>query len=123
MSVLIKGLDMPANCGECFALKAELYERRRVIYCCCFIRKEYQHDGKRMKECPLVELPPHGRLIDADEIINGYEQDISRFRSDIKNPKLCREYRLRYSKAIEGRLDIISFLKSRPTIIEAEEET
>ena len=30
---------------------------------------DWDMEHKRMPNCPLVELPPHGRLIDADEQI------------------------------------------------------
>jgi hypothetical protein len=69
MSILIKGLEMPKNCGECFACKAELSQEKKVIYVCCFTREEYVSDENRVEHCPLVLVPPHGRLIDADEFL------------------------------------------------------
>ena len=54
MSVLIKGMEMPSKCGECFLRVGECKQR---IYM-----------EKRPPHCPLVEVPPHGRLIDADEL-------------------------------------------------------
>lgn len=59
MSVLIKGMEMPENCLVCFvpcSLLCDLddYDRKRI----------------RHPDCPLVEIPtPHGRLIDADELL------------------------------------------------------
>lgn len=47
MSVLIKDMEMPKNCHECPLL---------YVTSLC--------DG--LKDCPLVPVPPHGRLIDAD---------------------------------------------------------
>lgn len=46
MSIVIHGMKMPKNCGVCFV-------GDRTI---C---KEH---------CPLIEIPPHGRLIDADAL-------------------------------------------------------
>lgn len=66
MSILIKGMEMPKNCGECFACKAEMSHEKKVIHVCCFTRKEYGFDGNHMDDCPLVPVPQHGRLIDAD---------------------------------------------------------
>ena len=71
MGVYIKGMSMPKNCGEC--------------PCYYYEYKECNAIGGRMvfrnatppTDCPLVELPPHGRLIDADvlttvtEMVNG----------------------------------------------------
>ena len=52
MSIYIKGMDMPKDCGECFV-------GNRTI---C------------SKQCPLVEVKePHGRLIDADVLIENIE--------------------------------------------------
>ena len=54
MSVLIKGMEMPKQCGGC-PLRGVCKQR---IY--------IEH---RPKGCPLIEVPtPHGRLIDADAI-------------------------------------------------------
>ena len=75
--ILIKGMEMPLNCGECFACKAELSQEKKVIYVCCFTRKEYVSDENRVEaNCPLVPVPPHGRLIDADALVrdNGIKE-------------------------------------------------
>lgn len=59
MSVLIKGMKMPSNCQNCFASDDE----------CRFCRatKKYIPMVGKPKFCPLVELPDHGDLIDAEE--------------------------------------------------------
>ena len=51
MSVLIKGMEMPQTCDDCFLPL-------------CYCPYAMKPDGN----CPLVEVPPHGRLIDADTI-------------------------------------------------------
>ena len=54
MSVLIKGMEMPKQCGGC-PLRGVCKQRIYIEY--------------RPKDCPLIEVPtPHGRLIDADAI-------------------------------------------------------
>ena len=53
MSVLIKGMEMPENCKDC------RFHGRGF----CFLA-----DLKDNGNCPLVEVPPHGRLIDADKL-------------------------------------------------------
>ena len=63
MSVLIKGMEMPALCQEC-----DLY-----IDGACYAKgyRDYQSimDMSKPADCPLIEVPtPHGRLIDADAI-------------------------------------------------------
>ena len=53
MSVLIKGMKMPKNCEDC----------RFEDFGGCMFRV-------KRSDCPLVEVPtPHGRLIDADELL------------------------------------------------------
>lgn len=60
MSILIKGMEMPPNCFRC-PLSVLNGER---LY--CEVTKDEVVRAKRASDCPLVELPPHGRLIDAD---------------------------------------------------------
>ena len=65
MSVLIKGMEMPDNCGAC-PLETDY---GTCGYYSLFV--EAGHDSeiwKRRDDCPLVEVPPHGRLIDADAL-------------------------------------------------------
>ncbi len=65
MDILIKDMGMPLMCDECPCYNESDYScnatGRGVI--------EYRYDG-HPDNCPLVEIPtPHGRLIDADELI------------------------------------------------------
>ena len=67
MGVLIKGMKMPKNCDNCWALDDY------GDYPRCLITEEQRGYNfpireKRMDNCPLVEIPPHGRLIDADAL-------------------------------------------------------
>ena len=58
--VYIKGMEMPTSCAKC-----KLFGE----YGCAFIGAVGYAltEGRRSKDCPLVPVPPHGRLIDADE--------------------------------------------------------
>ena len=61
MAVLIESMEMPKNCGGCFL---------RVGQCS---RRIYMEN--RPLDCPLIEVPePHGRLIDADALINDHQR-------------------------------------------------
>lgn len=69
MSVLIKGMKMPRNCGEC------RLRWRSVITdmdtCKVLLKDIWKADllTERLEDCPLVEVPaPHGRLIDEKQI-------------------------------------------------------
>lgn len=66
MSILIKGMDMPQGCNDCPLAGDFKCNLMPSIPALC---KEYDmavQNGKRLNNCPLVEIPPHGRLIDAD---------------------------------------------------------
>ncbi len=62
MSVIVKGMEMPKKCQEC-----DLY-----IEDACYAKgyRDYRRimDKSKPDDCPLIELPPHGRLIDADNL-------------------------------------------------------
>ena len=63
-SVLIKGMEMPECCGECFMDPP----------CSEEIGGDINIWKDRHPDCPLVEVEtPHGRLIDADETIRIWE--------------------------------------------------
>jgi len=64
MSVLIKGMEMPKACYECRMYEADIY------YCAAAERDIDISDSSvgRCSFCPLVPVPPHGRLIDADAL-------------------------------------------------------
>ena len=106
MSVLIKGMKMPTSCdGSC------------PLYDCEFLRCNITytepwlgHDGEPIEvpipipsDCPLIELPPHGRLIDADAM-------------------QMQWFNLNFDRKItDGTLAYWNFqLSKMPTIIEAE---
>ena len=65
MSVIVKGMEMPKSCDNCWALddygdypRCRITEEQRGY--------NFPIRDKRMDKCPLVEIKPHGRLIDAD---------------------------------------------------------
>ena len=70
MSILIRGMEMPQKCGQC-----KFYHAEYPMYCMAV--KGYRTVGApygmpRPDWCPLIELPPHGRLI----LENGEEYEI-----------------------------------------------
>lgn len=70
MSVLIKGMKLPCHCRKC---ELKYWDGEEEI--CPFvgmIASIGRHDA-----CPLVEIPPHGRLIDADASIDVAEGHVS----------------------------------------------
>lgn len=69
--ILVKNMEMPKSClgelngkndcpivGICGIFKATSFkEKENIVW------------EQRLKDCPLVEVPPHGRLKDVDEIL------------------------------------------------------
>lgn len=93
MSILIKGMKMPKNCESCSV--AHLAE------CELWMTAGYR---QRHKDCPLVEVPSHGRLVDADALK-------ATFCAECNHTITCEDCDIDYHI---GRL--------APTIIEAEGE-
>lgn len=65
MSVLIRNMEMPINCHSCpmcFMRFCQAADRE-------LSEREIKPNAKRPDDCPLVEIPPHGRLIDADALV------------------------------------------------------
>ncbi len=73
MSVLIN-MEMPKTCGEC-ALNYD-------SYACIMTGSRFFKDSEfdsfkgRLEDCPLIPVPPHGRLIDADAVKAAAMEDI-----------------------------------------------
>ena len=60
MGIYIKGMEMPKSCGYC-PLRHEARDGDE-----CYLGASLTEYQKRPDDCPLVPVPPHGRLIDAD---------------------------------------------------------
>ena len=58
--ILIKNMEMPKACEYC-----PIYDDD---YCQCRLEPTFEAHWSRDNHCPLVELPPHGDLIDRDKI-------------------------------------------------------
>ena len=78
MSILIKGMKMPKNCGEC-PFKGLSPTGESMICDLTLFNVPWEWIPF---DCPLIELPEkHGRLIDADALLkkfcghcDGYEE-------------------------------------------------
>ena len=96
MSVIVKNMEMPQNCQKC-----DLY-----IEGACYAKgyRDYRSimDTAKPDDCPLVELPPHGRLIDIKSVEDG------------KFVTVSNDYQRWWNGALESVID------NAPTAIEAE---
>lgn len=93
MSVIVKNMEMPKNCQDC-----ALY-----IEGACYAKgyRDYRSimDTAKPDDCPLVELPPHGRLGDLDELYK-----VANMADDFG----------------ADTLDMLKLIADTPTVIEAE---
>lgn len=97
MSVIVKGMEKPEACLAC-------------DFCNPFTEKPYCRRLMKvtpktttLPDCPLIKVPPHGRCIDADALMEKVEHDTP------------------LSTVFEKTMRI--YLKNAPTIIPADEPT
>lgn len=62
MNILIRGMEMPIRCYTCPCADLEFYD-------CNLMPGRRIEQYKRLDDCPLVPVPAHGRLIDADALL------------------------------------------------------
>lgn len=99
MSVLIKGMEMPEDCFLCPCIE---YEHHGYV---CWITGYQAHHNERPIGCPFVEVPPHGRLIDADALLDLLNNCV--FPSDMVTTTAVRM--------------AMNWIKDSPTVIEVED--
>ena len=109
MSILIRGMEMPETCDKCplhhyHSAGKYVCEATPMFYPWNLANTK----GIRKEWCPLIELPPHGRLIDADTLIARIR------RAKELQPELSDLYE---NEAVE----MLLWVGTEPTIIEAEE--
>ena len=113
MSVLIKGMNIPQSCMDCKLTDSE--------NCTCVLKEFYNDEyyvgcfeKGRAPWCPLVEVPTHGRLKDADELKELFRETITGIatRTDMKGA---------YEHMIRASAMVIEMIDDAPTVIEASE--
>lgn len=106
MSILIKGAMMPTCCEICPC--------NDDMFACGALNRlfgDFLHlDEGRLPDCPLVEIPPHGRLIDAGEVIKSIKEDYC--DSCQYKPTMCHDCHIS---------DVLFIMANAPTVIESEE--
>ena len=102
MSYICKG-NIPKNCSKC--PQRTLYHGINV--CLAADKMKVSTSNKsRHENCLLIEIPtPHGRLIDADELIEKLE----------RHRDMCGDIEIQYGIDMAIRI-----LNNTPTIIDAE---
>lgn len=116
MGVYIPNMEMPKNCDGCQIMTYEDTNCISVheLYCGCPIvfRAHPQHEERRPDYCPLIEVPKHGRLIDADALRSLYD-NIAYDADGITNEE--------FDKMTVSVAVIRQNIDDMPTIIEAED--
>ena len=106
--LLIKDMEMPQNCEECDLKVWDEYEF--VDYVCPFSGVIVLNIG-RQGSCPLVEVPPHGRLGDLDKL--------EKMFADIDSaPYSCFDG----AEPFYSAEDAVNIIRLAPTVIPASEE-
>ena len=109
MGVYIQGMEMPKSCSLCKLKTAVGPDKEK-----CLVSgvEFYSWDAgwgdeqRRHESCPLIPVPPHGRLIDADAVLSQYKGNILTAQTDYA----------------EGLRDVANDIMQAPTIIPASEE-
>jgi hypothetical protein len=104
MSVLIKDMEMPKACLFC-----ELYEAD--LYWCRGAKRDVVDSETVADFCPLVPVPPHGRLIDGDKLAEEQKENVRAYHANLITLDDLAECLLKQSISEDGA----------PTIIPAEE--
>lgn len=118
MSVYITGMEVPTSCQNCFASDDE----SRF----CKAAKKYIPMLGKPKFCPLVPVPEHGRLIDADEFIKQKTEQICE-NCDKRRGMIDGKLTERFVYAIGDAPcracetgDMLGYVDDAPTIIHAD---
>ena len=107
MSILIENMEMPKSCFQCWNYD-KINAHTGGWYCVLTLSSYGCNPFKRPAWCPLKEIPPHGRLIDADKLRHSH----------------CAECTLYPDKCLgdECDWDAIYHIDHAKTVIEADEE-
>lgn len=117
--ILVKGMDMPKDCPMC---PLAHWNKLDMLTGCerghRYVSKsdvDYWQSDTRPEWCSLVEVPPHGRLIDAEELKELFRETITGIatRTDMKGA---------YEHMIRVSAMVIDMIDDAPTVIEASED-
>lgn len=103
MGIYIKGMQKPDHCLRC-PMKDDDDD------CVLQLPDQYDNWGLQMEKCPLIPVPDHGRLIDADA-----------FREEMdKHYPFDKFTQSKHGEADAAKGTIIMMLANAPTIIPAD---
>lgn len=116
MSLLIEEMDMPNSCHMCVAGFGGgcHFGQSADEYMC--------PDHGRADWCPLVELPPHGKLIDADKLIARLEKQRTVILHELPAAHEREEGYTKEDYIFDRNGDLISMLRNQAAVIPADTE-
>ena len=109
-SVLIKGMEMPKNCSTCPCFQYNMFDDDIDGYCKTLKTKITDSD-KHHPNCQLIEVPPHGELVDRGGLMDIYADRLT---------AVAERYSPDSSECgiLSGAMKLLAI---QPTVIEAEE--
>lgn len=114
--IYIPGMGMPNECREC-ALETDY---GTCGYYSLYVEAGHDSElGKRRDDCPLVPVPEHGRLIDADAFYKSIKRWLVKFYGAYEKDKKDE----RIAALLELDLAVRAILEDAPTIIPGEERS
>lgn len=111
MSVYIPGMEMPKSCMLCSFCVEEADPANGEM---CLVTGKLMPpcSHERLDDCPLVPVPDHGRLIDADALKAKQQEDADLFINAVSLAEKSRR---------DEALNAVANIVNAPTIIPAEE--
>ena len=108
MGVYIKGMKMPLGCDDCyFCGEMGMCSVLVATHINSGVVGEYRYNAfERPPFCPLIPVPDHGRLIDADELYD----------------TLDGGYDIDFDEVPETKAELLAMIKRQVTIIPASKE-
>lgn len=76
MSVYIHGMEMPTGCLHCFLFSGQGCKATNKLF------PDWLNVATRPTGCPLIFVPDHGRLIDADALISDIRKHSQSYFAD-----------------------------------------
>ena len=112
--IYIPGMEMPTSCSEC----GVRHEAKCSFYYELLNENEDLYDFRK-PDCPLIPVPPHGRLIDADALQQSIKESIDechKWADEVEGGEMYA----RVSQSLGTFVECSLRIKAAPTIIEEE---
>lgn len=113
----IKGMKMPECCDDCKLFNME-YDACNYTNCSV----GYEYSNKRMDDCPLVEVPDHGDLIDRDAFAKDLSYDVEMDEKALDNTDIVGIERTHLQFDKDCKQNCMYYLTEQEAVIPADKE-